>query len=300
MADDGAYLSDETTAELLEMLAWWRRRRAVEKSRTVVARVIAPPTPPSITFRNDSGEAIPAWAVMRISTHVLSDGSSIVVANKPDGGVGHTYLFNGDDEVPYSGGGEADYGQAQILSLKIRALRDPAYTPATDDKLGPTAGQWYLAENGDVDLLRVIGAYDGDDEEDETLVGSILAGGAAATLEPFELTEALAVGTFADATKRTWGGSSWATDGDSTTVYDSQSLGPAPSGALGWLYHDPNSDQDEIISLSPCPGEVPECIDRLGCWGPDDFESIELENGDEFIVIRDGCFKKATIGDCDS
>lgn len=79
----------------------------------------------SIPFRNDSGETIPAFAVMRPKIHadggtqiIDREGRWCVSVIKPDTKFSRRYLINGPTAVPSNGYGLAADGSYPVLALR--------------------------------------------------------------------------------------------------------------------------------------------------------------------------------------
>jgi hypothetical protein len=103
--------------------------------------IFAPPF--SVIFKNDSGEAIPPFAVMAVTAAELDGTTYICKVQKPSTTFRRQYLVNGPDEVPYHsirGYGEAQQGQV------VRVFYDTG-TPANGEGWGPKPGQWSLSKN---------------------------------------------------------------------------------------------------------------------------------------------------------
>lgn len=102
-------------------------------------------TPYTIPFRNDSGETIPAFGVMRpriaadATTEIVDrDGRWCVSVVKPDTKFSRRYLINGPTAIPDGGFGLAADGSTPVL-----ALRDNE-TVACGDGWGVQASSWKL------------------------------------------------------------------------------------------------------------------------------------------------------------
>jgi hypothetical protein len=61
----------------------------------------------NIPFRNDSGEEIPAYAVMRVDEVIYRDKQWLCVVKKPDAEFGQRYLVNGPGTIQADGYGQA-------------------------------------------------------------------------------------------------------------------------------------------------------------------------------------------------
>lgn len=74
--------------------------------------------PYTIPFRNDSGETIPPFGVMRPSDIVEREGRWVFKVVKPDTTFSRRYLINGPTAVPIDGYGMAADGSYPVLALR--------------------------------------------------------------------------------------------------------------------------------------------------------------------------------------
>lgn len=94
-------------------------------------------------FRNDSGEEIPAFGIVKITdAELLEDHRLILLAEKPDGEEG-TFYVNGGTAV-----GIDRFGRCAVPEGPVWALYDDAETPANGDLWGPVNGSWELGSTG--------------------------------------------------------------------------------------------------------------------------------------------------------
>jgi hypothetical protein len=96
-----------------------------------------------IPFRNDSGEAVPAYAVMRVTSRATVDGRSIHVIGKPTTTFQRRYLVNGVLEV---GIGKRGWG-TWLWHADYVLYNSGSGTPAYGEGWGPKSGQWSLEKN---------------------------------------------------------------------------------------------------------------------------------------------------------
>lgn len=98
---------------------------------------------PWVRFLNGSGEAIPPYAVMRI-TNVTSTASDLIYnVAKPDGTYRWRYLVNG----PIACGSEATHEGLGTFLSEGGLVYFNSGTPAINEMWGPTSGQWYLTQH---------------------------------------------------------------------------------------------------------------------------------------------------------
>jgi hypothetical protein len=136
----GRYVvSDEFARQFGEMA---RRLRYTQPQRSFPARrQHFTQTPSGIGFRNDAGETIPAFAVMKITGEVTVDSAKLYTVAKPDSTFARLYLVNGPDTVTTS----QLYGTGSFVNTADRVLYDSGDgTPAAGQVWGPYPSQWSL------------------------------------------------------------------------------------------------------------------------------------------------------------
>ncbi|MGQ0633044.1 MAG: hypothetical protein ACT4QC_00385 [Planctomycetaceae bacterium] len=111
---------------------------------------------PLTVFRNDSGEQVPAFGVLRLTgVAVLEPARVVLTAQKPDTyGCQYQCAINGPTPVP-----AGKYGVCTRLGL-LPALYDAADgTPAFGERWGPRSGTWKLKKH--TGGFRVLGVTNG-------------------------------------------------------------------------------------------------------------------------------------------
>ena len=177
----------------------------------------------TISFRNDSGEEIPAFAAMRVTGVAMLDDQIVVTVNKPNSSTFET-LINGPQAVATTASGGRDIGTGYkygILQAKVEAGR------ALGETLKAKASSWEL-EDGTGPFIFL--GY--DTEYDCGLVRYAASGGGGSTLYRFETTAAYTTGTSVAATIKTMAGTTFASG---ATLKDPEAIfvGLA-SGAKGY------------------------------------------------------------------
>lgn len=94
-----------------------------------------------IKFRNDSGEEVPAYAVMRI-TGANSDG--YLTIGKPNTTFSRVYLVNTDRTVSVDGYGYGTFLTSEHFNQLDSKVLYESGTPAYGESWGPANGQWSL------------------------------------------------------------------------------------------------------------------------------------------------------------
>ena len=115
--------------------------------------------PPKIYVRNQSGEEIPAYGCMRVTSSVELNGQNYLNVQKPNTDTDATYLLNGRSAIA-----DGEFGIAQDGYIQ-RALTDGgAYN--VKDKGGPIDDEWYIDQGSDLQLFQMVGT---DDIADDVL-----------------------------------------------------------------------------------------------------------------------------------
>ncbi len=137
MADDvDYYLESEDVGTLRKLIAWWRTHR----KETAPIPLKQWGKVRGVPFYNDSGEKIPANAIMAISGYDTT--RHIVKVKKPGTTFRQVYLVNRSSEV------EVDVtGIAQDADEQAVLYDDGAGTPTLGDGWGPKPGQWSVSLN---------------------------------------------------------------------------------------------------------------------------------------------------------
>lgn len=158
-----------------------------------------------LPFYNNSGEAIPAYAIMQVEEWKDdANDRDYFRVKKPDGD-GKTYIINGPLEIAIAGDGmgtRKDGAPARYLSG----------TPAADEEWGPVNASWYLSASGSG--INIVGGV-------ETIGGATIARVAFAGGSPGNIIYAQVVGAVAT--------------GDPTFTFDNAVavVGSVPSGGTG-------------------------------------------------------------------
>lgn len=137
----GRYVVSEEFARQFQEMA--RRLRSVQPQRSYPQR--RQPfavTAAGVGFRNDSGETIPAYAVMRITgTATIGTDTTVYKVEKPNTTFSRWYLVNGPDTVSTS----QLYGTGSFCNIADRVLYDSGDgTPSQGQVWGPYPSQWSL------------------------------------------------------------------------------------------------------------------------------------------------------------
>jgi len=177
----------------------------------------------TVSFRNDSGEEIPAFAAMRVTGVAMIDDQIVLTVNKPNSSTFET-LINGPQAVAASGGDLPNVGSGYkygILQAKVESGRTLGET------LKAKASSWEL-EDGTGPFIFL--GY--DTEYDCGLVRYAASAGGGSTLYRFETTAAYTTGTSVAATIKTMAGTTFASG---ATLKDPEAIfvGLA-SGAKGY------------------------------------------------------------------
>lgn len=157
-----------------------------------------------LAFRNDSGETIPPFAVLRITGVVTIEGRAVLTVAKPNADGGTFYAVNGAVSV-VSGG----YGSC-TRDAPCMAACDDSVTPSVGEEWGVMSASWELQRG--YGGYRVIGVETGDN--DRALVVR------SDDIVRFELYATLSKGGSALAKPVYWNGSAYTAIANTITVYD--------------------------------------------------------------------------------
>lgn len=128
----------QTAQDLLDLV-----QQSRSGPRTGRSHQTAPPrewVPRPDTFRNDSGETAPAYAVLRVTGAVIDNNRPLITIDKPDASTDGVYVINGPRDVE-----SGKKGQCR-LSGAMKVLYDTG-TPAVGETWGPKADQWELSKD---------------------------------------------------------------------------------------------------------------------------------------------------------
>lgn len=97
-----------------------------------------------VTYRNDSGETIPAYALIQFTGTAEVNGQIVWTATKWDGGsTGDVFYFNGPSDVA-----DGRTGFAIQPNTAQWVLYDDADTPAFQEEWGPVANSFEIGSGG--------------------------------------------------------------------------------------------------------------------------------------------------------
>ena len=92
-----------------------------------------------LPFRNDAGESIPAYALLRITGVATVNGQTLHTAAKPNASTTHlVWAFNSDIIVASGGYGLCTFDYPAIAKVNT------GVTTTNSAKYGPSNGQWYI------------------------------------------------------------------------------------------------------------------------------------------------------------
>ena len=120
----------------------FREARESRVRRGQIPGTVQPFTRNSVQFRNTSGEAIPAYAVMRVTGAEIKNGLPIITVAKPSTTFQRLYLVNGPMRV---GSASTARGVGTWLDDEPgMILYDTGNTPAYGESWGPQDGTWTI------------------------------------------------------------------------------------------------------------------------------------------------------------
>ncbi len=121
-----------------------------------------------LPYRNDSGETIPPYALLRITGVETSNGQTIYVAAKPNSSTTHlVWAFNDGASI-----GDDAYG---LLTFDFPAVAkvDAGAAPVNNERWGPINGQWYIVASASATFDLVVIHGQTVEQGDTVIVDSI-------------------------------------------------------------------------------------------------------------------------------
>lgn len=191
------------------------------------------------SYRNDAGETIPAYGLMRVAGMVEVDGEQLFKVVKPNSTFGRLYLVNGPDEVTVA----TLYGWGTWLWHADYVLYNTAATPAFGESWGPTNDTWTITQHRPGFLIQ--GGNTGTGAASRVIamqsVPEIVFGKADA-----------AIAHGASGTVRVYGGATQGSETDtSLTIASCYNYGPdiadEANVSVGWMHGKP------YVALMECP-----------------------------------------------
>lgn len=147
MATEIHTLSPEAAKEIIRQ--YWEMRREFKNLQAALNRQqqwrhhATYPAVEKFAFRNDSGEEVPAFGVMRVVDTTGTGKNTLHEIAKPNTDFKCRYLVNLDRAIPEDG-----YGFGTWLTESSQVLYNASSgTPAIDEEWGAKSGQWSLEKN---------------------------------------------------------------------------------------------------------------------------------------------------------
>jgi hypothetical protein len=131
----------------------------------------------NIPLRNDSGEEIPAYAVMRVDEVIYRDKQWLCVVKKPDAEFGQRYLVNGPGTIQADG-----YGQATDAAYPAPVAREDGDVEFGDG-WGVLADSWTLHRWHAGGFVAQVTIEVDDDEDERALFRQLEVTSIMATLD---------------------------------------------------------------------------------------------------------------------
>lgn len=127
-------------------------------------------------FRNDSGETVPPFAVLRVTGTTVNNSMPAITCAKPNATSYNFYFVNGPFAVRNGKFGQGTYGPHVV------ARYDTAATPTLDAEWGPQSGSWFLSTAGSG--FRIVGEISATKFTDSGLLEAIQVPSSAAASQP--------------------------------------------------------------------------------------------------------------------
>ena len=107
-----------------------------------------------LPFRNDSGESIPAYSLLRITGVATVNGQIVWLAAKPNSSTTHlVWAFNGSTTTAIDGYGQCTFDYPAIAKI------DTGVSTINNSRYGPSNSQWYIVPSASAtfDLVVILG-----------------------------------------------------------------------------------------------------------------------------------------------
>ena len=185
-----------------------------------------------LPYRNDAGETIPAYALLRI-TGVESLGTSpdvqtLYVAAKPSASATHlVWAFNDGSSIASGGYGLLTFDFPAVAKVNTGAA------PVNSETWGPSSGQWYIVKSDTATMPLVVIHGKTTEQGDTTIVeryqvGRMGVGQAAATI---------GAGSAGSVTLYKWVAGVWTTMSVSETMRNTTGTSVSSGKKVSWFYH---------------------------------------------------------------
>lgn len=107
-----------------------------------------------VRYRNDSGETVPAYGIIKITEFVTENGFYLAKGDKPDTwGSQYSHYVNGPLDIA-----DGDVGECYVPNGPVWAKYDTGSTPLVGQSWGPTNNSWQLSQHvGGFEVLSATG-----------------------------------------------------------------------------------------------------------------------------------------------
>ncbi len=139
----GKVLSDGFEKQLRDVVKWWRGQSQFSSNLNTETR-----EPQEINvFRNNSGEEVPAYAIMEVEDVEVGNGRNVLVIKKPTGDASKPHVVNGPRAVATAKKGRWQWGTVKVAVTG---------TPTAGAEWGVSSGSWVLSSGGSA-IMRMMG-----------------------------------------------------------------------------------------------------------------------------------------------
>lgn len=188
-----------------------------------------------VTYRNDSGEEIPAYALLRITGVATVNGQTLFTAAKPNASTTHLiWAFNSDIVVA---SGATNLGLCTFDFPAIAKINAGA-APVLNEMWGPTDAQWYIvrADSATIPLFEIHGKT--------TAMGDavVVSRSARSQNGVGQSGAVIGAGATGNVTKYKWVAGVWTSMSVTETMRNTSATSIANGKKVSWIFH-PESDQ---------------------------------------------------------
>ena len=192
-----------------------------------------------LPYRNDSGETVPAYALLRITGveafGTSPDAQTIYVTAKPNASTTHLVWGFADSDGAASGG----YG---LLTFDFPAVAkvNTGAAPVNSETWGPSNGQWYIVKSDTATMPLVVIHGKTTEQGDTTIVEKLTDASAQENQGVGTTALAVAGGGLVTVNKYRWFAGAWTSLGTTLTARNTSDENIHPGSKVWWFYHTPS------------------------------------------------------------
>lgn len=189
-----------------------------------------------MSFRNDSGEEAPPFAIMRLAGVETVAGRAVLICYKPNEDGGTRYTFNGPCAVA-----DGKYGFCTSDFPLMAYYDNTSGTPAINQEWGAKNGSWKITKYKPGYIINGTAV--------DTTNFRVSIRMEVKRWTRFSLYTSLSAGGSATADVMAWTGAAYATTGQQITVYDFLGSFSGVYGDRGYAMKFADRDEWEVVQL---------------------------------------------------